>query len=254
MTARRVSTFAYGGDPQVRAIDCPECGQTVRVDRRGSRVSFRCDAQCSSSEEIAAAVAAQVLLPDLAAASANGQQAATDLAESFIRVGDRRLNLPPEPDWVWEGYVGRGMVTVVPGKPKSGKSTLVCGLAAALVSGADQFLGRRVATGSVVYVSEEAAVTIAPKLPDDVLLLDREAAWPRPSWAELVQAAVAVAARENACLLVIDTFPYWASFEPDKEKDAGAVTEAMAQLVGAVRHGMALVLVHHPTQGRRRRT
>jgi hypothetical protein len=171
------------------------------------------------------------------------------LAQLFMRVRERRVNLPPEPEWVWQGYVAKGMVTLFPGKPKAGKSTLVCALSEALVSGADEFLGRRVATGPVVYVSEESAVTITGKLPGEVWLLDRETAWPRPGWSGLVHAAVAVAEREAAVLLVIDTFPYWAALPPDAEKDAGAVTEAMAELVGAVRHGLALVLVHHQRKG-----
>jgi hypothetical protein len=171
------------------------------------------------------------------------------LARLFMRVRERRVNLPPEPEWVWQDYVAKGMITLFPGKPKAGKSTLVCALSEALVSGVDEFLGRRVATGPVVYVSEESAVTITGKLPDDVWLLDRETAWPRPSWRNLVHAAVVVAEREAAAMLVIDTFPYWAGFEPEREKDAGAVTEAMAELVGAVRHGLALVLVHHQRKG-----
>jgi hypothetical protein len=224
---------------------CPLCGDRLKINDVGGEAHFDCKGSgCSAG----------LIVPELRlnGASLNGSAAAAsprahELAELFAQPGKLRANLPPEPDFVLEGYIARGAVHVWAGKPKVGKSTLACAAAVAVSSPAcAEFLDRGVATGPVAYVSEEAAVTAVAKLPDEgVWLLTREAAWPRPPWADVVHAAVKVSRREGAVLLVIDTFPYWAALPPEAEKDAGAVTEAMGELVGAARDGLAVLLVHH---------
>jgi hypothetical protein len=117
-----------------------------------------------------------------------------------------------------------------------------------LATGAPAFLGRFVAAGPVVYVSEEDSATVRAKLPPDgspVRVLTRGHAYPRPSWAELIDAAVAEAQRVGARLLVIDTLAFRSDPRADEEKDAGAATATMAALVGAANAGLAVLLVHH---------
>ena len=158
-----------------------------------------------------------------------------------------RAAAPAEEPWVWEGYLSRGAITALAGKPKVGKSTLVASLIEAVAGNARSFLGRGVQGGPVVYVSEEAAGTLMGKLPEleGLRVLTRDAAWPRPSWAELVAASVDEARRVNAALIVVDTFAYWSALPPEREKDAGAVQEAMAALVEAAAAGLAVGVVLH---------
>lgn len=40
--------------------------------------------------------------------------------------------LPPEPDWLWRGYLAAGSLTMLAGHPFKGKSMLVSGLLGAL--------------------------------------------------------------------------------------------------------------------------
>jgi hypothetical protein len=125
------------------------------------------------------------------------------------------------------------------------------GLTKAFVSGADSFLGRPIEPGPVVYVSEEGAGTLAHKLPisDRVRVLTRENAWPKPDWPTLVAAAAAEARRVGAPLLVIDTLPYWAGMQAEREKDAGAALAVMETCAAATREGLTILLLAHTRKG-----
>jgi hypothetical protein len=169
----------------------------------------------------------------------------------FIGAADLRAQTPEEPEWLWKDYIATGSLVIPGGKPKAGKSTLIMALSEAIVLGAGSFLGRAVKHGKVVYVSEEAAITLRHKLPrtNDLVMLTREGAWPKPTWAQLVASAVERAKALGAVLLVIDTFAYWAQLAPEREQDAGATGDAIGKLIGATAAGIAVVLVHHQRKG-----
>jgi len=154
---------------------------------------------------------------------------------------------PPVVPWVLDGYIASGAITLLAGKPKVGKSTLICALIEALVTGARSFPGRAVTGGPVVLVSEESSGTLAGKLPYHPALqvLSRDDAFAKPDWADLIAGAVRHARREKAVLLVIDTLAYWSALGADREKDAGSVQEPMTPLIDATRAGPAVLLVHH---------
>lgn len=176
-------------------------------------------------------------------ASPNGAGAALQ----FVSAADLRSQTPEEPEWILEGYVARSAITLVAGKPKSGKSTWACALTEAVDAGAETFLDRRVAAGAVVYVSEEGPDTLAHKLPasDRVRVLTRDAAWPKPPWIQLIAGAVNEAKRVDAVLLVIDALSFWAGFAENQEKDSGAAQSVMNALTAATRTGLGVVVVHH---------
>jgi AAA domain len=165
----------------------------------------------------------------------------------FTPWAEVRASAPPEPPWVVEGFLARGGVTLLAGKPKCGKSTLAVALGEAVDAGAPTFLGRAVAGGPVVYLSEEGAATLAPKLPESArsVALTRDGAWPKPSWAELIAAAVEEAKRIGAVLLVIDALAFWAAFREGEEKDAGAAMATMDALGVATGAGLAVLVPHH---------
>ena len=165
----------------------------------------------------------------------------------FVSWADLQAAAPPEPPWVLGGYLAHGTTTMLAGKPKSGKSTLACAIAEAVDAGAPSFLGRAVGGGPVVYLSEEGASTLAPKLSASSRssALARDAVWPKPAWAPLVAGAVSEAKRIGAVLLVIDSLSFWAAFGEGQEKDAGKAQEAMDALGEATRAGLSVLLVHH---------
>jgi hypothetical protein len=168
----------------------------------------------------------------------------------FVSPDELRASTPAEPPWVLSGYLAKGGVTVLAGKPKCGKSTLGIAIARAVESSASDFLGHAVSGGSVVYVSEEGAATLVHKIGGERLrIATRETAWPRPPWAMLIDAMRAEAERVGAVLVVIDTFAFWAMLKADAEKDAGAVQQAMEPLVQLADAGFAVLLVAHARKG-----
>lgn len=195
----------------------------------------------------------------LAAVPANGygeDHDPDDAAESvgslaFVSAAELRAHTPDEPDWCWEGFAAPEILTLLAKPPKAGGSTFTCALAAAVASEAGSFLGRAINGGPVVYVSEEPAGTLAHKLPsiEGIRVLTRDAAHPKPPWAELVAGAIEEAVRVGAVLLVVDTLPYWASMAAEAEKDAGAAQAAMAPLLDATREGLAVLADLHMRKG-----
>src|ERR1035441_2751146 len=82
----------------------------------------------------------------------------------FVSPAELVASVPAEPPWIWRGYVARGALTLISGKPKSGKSTLALALTEAISSGKDSFLGHELESGPAVFVSEEGGSTSAHKL------------------------------------------------------------------------------------------
>lgn len=176
------------------------------------------------------------------------EDVAVPITLPFVGAADLRDYTPDEPEWLWRGYLAVGAVTLLAGKPKSGKSTLACALVDAMVAHADTFLGREIGDPLViVYVSEEGPTTLAHKLPasNRVRVLTRDAAWPKPTWPALVAAAATEAHRLSTSLIIIDALSFWASFGPDQEKDAGAAQKVMDALTAATRDGITVLLIHH---------
>jgi hypothetical protein len=164
---------------------------------------------------------------------------------AFVTFAELNNQTPDEPPWVWSGYLAAGAITMLAGKPKSGKSTLACALIEAIDAKTPTFLGREVRGGPVVYVSEESSVTLKPKLPASQRSAVLTRTWPKPSWPALVQAATDKASEIDAALICIDALSFWAGFGPDAEKDAGAAQAIMSALTAATQKGFAVLLVHH---------
>ena len=181
----------------------------------------------------------------------NGTQQAeapTPVKVQFVGAADLRASTPPEPAWLWDGYIARGVLTLIAGKPKGGKSTLVAALVEALDASAETFLGRRITACPVVYISEEAAITFNSRLGEAsnrVSVLVRENAWPRPAWPALVETAIAEAKRIDAKMLVIDSYVFWSQLSEGQENDSAVNQTMLAKLVAAANAGLAVVLIHH---------
>jgi AAA domain len=159
------------------------------------------------------------------------------------------LEAPAEPDWIWNGYLAPGSITLLAGKPKSGKSTLACGLAEALNAGVDGFLEQALRKVGVIYLSEEGAGTLKPKLTGRIRTLTRDGAWPRPSWAALITAAIEEANRVGATVIIVDSLSFWSSLGEGQENDSAVMQGILGALIAATSSGLAVVLVHHQRKG-----
>jgi hypothetical protein len=228
-------------DPATQVAACLACRSKAHPDparkfplvlRSGLEGAWRIARTCGCSE--------QAILAELAGIAGPARL-------PFVSAAELRASTPDEPPWVWDGYFARGAVSIVAGRPKVGKSTLVCAVLEAVVSGAPRFLGRAVGGGAAVYVSEESAGTLAGKLPlsERLSVLTRQAAWPRPPWPDVVAGAAEECERAGAALLVVDTLSFWGQLPPERENDSGAAQQAMEPLLEAAAAGLAVAVVHH---------
>jgi hypothetical protein len=126
-------------------------------------------------------------------------------------------NLPPEPEWLWEGYVGRGFITLSFAPFKTGKTTLLFGLLRARERGDEEFLGRKVGTGTTLLLTEEGSRTLLDKAftfditGDHIEVLLRNEVLDK-NWEQIADDAIRRCREQGHDLLVIDTAaPGWTS-------------------------------------------
>lgn len=153
-------------------------------------------------------------------------------------------------DWLWHGYLAGGDVTLLTSAWKTGKTTLLAGVLAAMGSGGE-FLGRALRAGRACVVSEESHAQWAERLqampigPHAELLARPFRGRPSPDeWDALIDDAVADRRRGDLDLFVVDPL---ASFLPGRcESDAATLLEAMQPLHRLTAAGAAVLLLHHP--------
>jgi hypothetical protein len=163
-------------------------------------------------------------------------------------ISEKLKDVPPEPDWQWDGYLSPGALTLFAGRPKVGKTTLLFPLFAALEHGLP-FLGRPTNATRALMLSEEREQTLAQKQQlflngaDPHLLMRHEAGGLR--WSEVIEQARAYCAEHEIGLLAIDTWDKWTGLRGDDESKAGAVIEALEPLMLAASDGLAVCVACH---------
>jgi predicted ATP-dependent serine protease len=156
-------------------------------------------------------------------------------------------DVPPEPDWVWDGYLAPGSVTLEAGKPKVGKSTTTFGALDAIGRG-EPFLGRVTRQTRSLLLSEERHGTLADKaerfgLEQTHLLMRAEVG--DCSWPEVVAEASDYCQVNEIGLLVVDVWDKWIGLRGSAENDSGSVLEALGPLEAAAASGLAVLVVAH---------
>jgi hypothetical protein len=157
-------------------------------------------------------------------------------------------NVPAEPVWAWDGYLAPGALTLLAGRPKVGKSTLVFALIDALAHGKN-FLGRRTRSVGVLLLTEEREGTLAEEarrweLNGSIHVLMRHQAQ-GCRWADAVAQAVSYCRDHDLGVLVVDTFDKWTGLRGDAENNAGSVLEVLEPLQQAAAAGLVVLLVAH---------
>jgi len=154
--------------------------------------------------------------------------------------------------WLWHGYIGQRVYTLLLGLWKSGKTTLIGHLLRAMATGGE-FCGLPVKSARVLVVSEESEPKWAERrdtlgLGDNVHLICRP--WrARPKvdeWGAFI-AHLAGLVQENRYDLVVfdpisELWPVW------DENDAGQVNSAMMPLHAIAEAEAGVLLVHHPNK------
>jgi hypothetical protein len=156
-------------------------------------------------------------------------------------------------DWIWQGLIKPGNLTLLTSQWKAGKTTLLSILLSMRVAGG-MLGGLAVKPGKTLVVTEE-----------DLLLWDERAQkhhlgdsvcfFPRPfktipteqEWLGLIERALAVNREHGVDLVVIDPLaPFLRS-----ENQARGMLQALLPLGQLLRVGMAGLLLHHPGRGER---
>ncbi len=153
-------------------------------------------------------------------------------------------------EWIWDGYLARGNITLLTSQWKSGKTTLLAGLLRSFECGG-AFLGRPCVAASAVIVSEESAALWAERtrcipIESHARLVSRPfVGRPTPEqWNELICRAEALRAAGNLDLFVVDPL---ASFLPGRsESDPGTLLDMLQPLRRLAESGVAVLVLHHP--------
>lgn len=156
----------------------------------------------------------------------------------------------PAADWLWDGYLGRGNLTLLTSAWKAGKTTLVTGLLQAFGPGGE-FLGRRCRPARALVISEESREHWAARLAlmpvgEHSRLMSRPFLL-RPSinqWHELMGEVAKLSRGKKLDLVVIDPL---ATFLPGRsDSDAGTLLDFLQPLQLLTRFGLAVLVLHHP--------
>jgi AAA domain len=169
------------------------------------------------------------------------------LALPFAPIALVLAKVPAEPEWLWRGYLAPGSVTLLAGRPKVGKSTLLFALLDAVDEGRP-LLGLDVRKVGAVLLSEERQGTLKSKaeafeLGHVDLLMRHDANG--TLWPDVVREAVTRCHTHKRGLLVVDTLPAWTGLGGDLENASGAVIQAVAPLQDAAATGLGVLALAH---------
>jgi len=152
-------------------------------------------------------------------------------------------------DWIWEGYLPRGAITLLSALWKVGKTTLLSHLLRACGHGGE-FLGKPLKTSKVLYISEEGERHWVRRR-DALSLNDNIGFYLQPfptrplqaGWLAFVEQLKRDVETHGFDLVVFDTL---AKLWPvQEENDAGAVDAALMPLWRVARAGAGILLIHH---------
>ena len=156
-------------------------------------------------------------------------------------------------EWLWEGRIPMGQVTMIAGDPGTGKSQLTCWMTAAVTTGSSWPDGSRAPRGSVVMLNAEddPGPVIRPRLRacgadlDQVLVLEEEDdLFTVPDTLpglERTLAKLAIPAK----LIVIDPAEAWMSPRVDLRNNQSCRRALRPLGEMASRLGLAVVMVQH---------
>jgi hypothetical protein len=177
---------------------------------------------------------------------------------ALLRTGARRSRLGQlarkTERWLWDGYLGRGQITLLTSQWKSGKTTLISVLMAKM-GGGGELAGMPVAAGKVAIITEEGPDNWDTRC-ENLKMGEHVTFFCRPfrgkprleEWQCLMDALLQLKAEEGLGLVVIDPL---VSFLPGRDENhAGSMMECLLPLADLTAAGLSVLLVHHPRKGR----
>ena len=160
-------------------------------------------------------------------------------------------------NWIWQGFIATGNVTLLTSQWKSGKTTLLCILLNLRVAGGE-LGGLAVKPGRTVIICEEPMDLWAPRIDkhqfdDTVCFISRPfPSFPtREQWLDLMNRVLAIH-REHGVDMVVIVPPSSALLQGSENHAMLLMLETLLVLRDPQsRAGMAVTLLHHPGRGER---
>jgi AAA domain len=156
-------------------------------------------------------------------------------------------------DWLWHGFLARGNVTLLTSLWKAGKTTLVSLLLARRKAGGI-LAGLAVKPGKSVIVSEESRAVWSERFRrydcggQACLISQPFRSIPRPDeWRALLDRLLTLHEAHGVDLAVVDPLAPFLR----EENHARSMLDTLLPLGELTRRGMAVLLLHHPTKGKR---
>lgn len=179
---------------------------------------------------------------------------ATSVARPFAAytVADLRALRTQAPgiDWLVDGYLARGHVTLLSATPKVGKTTLAFEISEAIVTGRDQVIGRRVNPGRVFHLDLEMGEALTLDWAERYGLAERDGfrLWSgaRAQITDDLDAIRAQIEAARADMLVVDSFAKWTLDRVESEADnLGLIAQLQPLKRIAVELDVAVLVIHH---------
>jgi KaiC/GvpD/RAD55 family RecA-like ATPase len=163
-----------------------------------------------------------------------------------------QLQSEAEMDWHWYGYLAPGCVTLLTGRWKSGKTTLLSYFLRETIDGGT--LATPVRANHAIIVSEESP-GMWRRRRDELGLADNVGVYARlikgqlpwEDWERLVDSLAEIVRSSEYRIVVFDN---WATFNPaGDENDSMATKRALLPLHRICEEGASVLLIHHPRKG-----
>ena len=180
-------------------------------------------------------------------------QAVTIFRHPF-RPGELAGPVDPPASWLWHGYLGRGMLTLLTSQWKSGKTTLVSVLLARMAQGG-VLAGLPVAAGRAAVVSEEGRHDWDRRC-RKLAIGNHVGFYCRPFrtrpttglWLGMIDGLLERHEAEGLDLVVID--PLSLFLPGNSESSAVDAVAGLLPLRALLAAGMSVLLLHHPRKGK----
>lgn len=152
-------------------------------------------------------------------------------------------------EWVWEGFLAKGYITLLSALWKAGKTTLIALLLKALQSDS-MFLGQTIHPVSVLIISEEGEGLwvrrrVEYNIQSKVWILSRpiKRRLNYDEWISLLEQEAKFCVDSQVEVLIIDTISnFWSV---DNESDAPKLEAALLPLNHLLENNIAVLLIHH---------
>lgn len=154
-------------------------------------------------------------------------------------------------NWIWEGYIAKGFVTLLTAPPKVGKSEFIRGLLKAIEDEAE-FIGQPTTRINILVISEESVIDWVEKRDEfDFTEKAKIWIWSKPflvkikpkQWESFFQEVLGFCKENDIEFIIMDTISrYW---PVDNENDASQMNDALRPTYLWAKSDLAVLIVHH---------